>query len=80
MENLQVPFEFESCQVVSFLAPNVQSCKSCYFDYGNFGKENCLWFDHGPNEFPQLLILSDNFLEVEFEVTNLFFQSIRMSL
>lgn len=58
-----VPSEPEICQVVSFLNPSFESYYD--FDYGDFGKTTCIWIDHGPNELPQLIILSENLLEYE---------------
>ncbi|XP_059076105.1 uncharacterized protein LOC131875532 isoform X1 [Cryptomeria japonica] len=58
-----VPSEPEMCQVVSFLNPSLESYYD--FDYGDFGKTTCIWIDHGPNELPQLIILSENLPEYE---------------
>lgn len=61
--NNAVPSEPEICQVVSFLNPSLESYYD--FDYGDFGKTTCIWIDHGPNELPQLIILSENLPEYE---------------
>lgn len=58
-----VPSEPEICQVVSFLNPSLESYYD--FDYGDFGKTTCIWIDHGPNELPQMIILSENLPEYE---------------
>lgn len=58
-----VPSKPKICKVVSLLNP----CLECYYDFdnGDFGKRTCIWIDHGPNELPQLIILSENLLEYE---------------
>lgn len=58
-----VPSELEICQVVSFLNPSLESYYD--FDYGGFGKTTCIWINHGPNELPQLIMLSENLPEYE---------------
>ena len=62
----------ETCQVVSFLASNVENFDNYYFDYGGLGNKTCIWIDHGPHELPQLLVLHDSFPDFENWVINIF--------
>ncbi len=59
----------EAHQVVSFPALKDERFESFYFDYGNSRETTCIWINHGLYELAQLLVLHDNFLEFEFEVT-----------
>lgn len=59
------PFEHEKQQVISFLALNPNFESYYEFDYGDLGRTTCIWFDHGPDELPQLLILHQVLIEYD---------------